>query len=184
MLAAAGGLAAATPWLLASAATRRRCARLGAAPPAARDAVDGLGIEVTVVLELLGAALGAGAGVPRALQATGDAVGGIDGVALRAVAASLRLGAPWTEAWGGVPPRLEVVGHALRPAWEEGAAPGAALRAASDELRRSRRDAARLAAGRLAVRLVLPLGACFLPAFVLVGLVPVLLALGVGLLGR
>jgi hypothetical protein len=32
------------------------------------------------------------------------------------------------------------------------------------------------------VRLVLPLGACFLPAFVLVGLVPVLLALGVDLL--
>ncbi|WP_253181950.1 hypothetical protein [Cellulosimicrobium cellulans] len=33
------------------------------------------------------------------------------------------------------------------------------------------------------VQLVLPLGACFLPAFVLVGLLPVLLSLGSGLLG-
>jgi pilus assembly protein TadC len=34
----------------------------------------------------------------------------------------------------------------------------------------------------LGVRLVLPLGLCFLPAFVLVGLVPVLASLGRGLL--
>lgn len=139
-------------------------------------------MDPTVVLELLGAALRAGAGVPRALAAVGDAVRGADGAALAQVAAALRLGAPWPAAWDGVPPRLEVVARALRPAWEEGAAPGDALTAAGEEVRRARRDAGRTAAGRLGVRLVLPLGTCFLPAFVLVGLVPVLLALGSGLL--
>jgi len=37
------------------------------------------------------------------------------------------------------------------------------------------------AAGRLGVRLVLPLGLCHLPAFVLVGLVPVLVSMASGL---
>jgi len=45
------------------------------------------------------------------------------------------------------------------------------------------RSAAREAAGRLGVRLVLPLGLCFLPAFILIGLVPVILSLAAGLLG-
>jgi tight adherence protein B len=49
-------------------------------------------------------------------------------------------------------------------------------------VRHARRSSARTAAARLGVRLVLPLGVCYLPAFVLVGLVPVLLALGIGLL--
>jgi hypothetical protein len=35
----------------------------------------------------------------------------------------------------------------------------------------------------MAVRLVLPLGLCFLPAFVLLGVVPVVAAAGGGLLG-
>ncbi|WP_418606028.1 hypothetical protein [Georgenia sp. SUBG003] len=39
------------------------------------------------------------------------------------------------------------------------------------------------AAARLGVRLVLPLGLCFLPAFVLLGLVPVVLAAGGAVLG-
>lgn len=180
---AALALLAALPWALADRAARRRTLALTTSPPAERDAVEGERIDVAVLLELVGAALGAGAGVPRGLAAAGDAVGGTDGAALTSAAAALRLGASWTEAWDRAPERLAVVGRALRPAWEEGAAPGAALDAAAEELRRSRRDVARTAASRLAVRLVLPLGACFLPAFVLVGLVPVLLSLGIGLLG-
>ena len=38
-------------------------------------------------------------------------------------------------------------------------------------------------AGSPIVRLVVPLGLCYLPAFVLVGLVPVVVSLGAGLLG-
>jgi hypothetical protein len=180
------GLWATAPWWLAARAARRRLAsvvdeRCSAVGPqdSARDPTVA---DPTVLLELLGAALRAGAGVPRALHAAGSAVGGLDGEALVRVSDALRLGADWDTAWRDAPHRLSPVRRGLRGAWVDGAAPGEALRAAAEELRHERRSASRTAAARLGVRLVLPLGACFLPAFVLVGLVPVLLALGVDLM--
>ncbi|QAY69829.1 type II secretion system F family protein [Xylanimonas protaetiae] len=179
---AALALVAVAPWALEAWTGRRRRAALARATPSRREPEAAELVDPTVVLELVGAALRAGAGIPRALAAVADAVGGVDGAVLAPVAAALRLGAPWTAAWADAPSRLDVVARALRPTWEEGAAPGEALSAAGDELLRARRDAGRTAAGRLGVRLVLPLGTCFLPAFVLVGLAPVLLALGSGVL--
>lgn len=56
--------------------------------------------------------------------------------------------------------------------------PGAALlRGAADELRREARARAAADVERLGVRLMLPLGICVLPAFVLVGVVPLGIAL-------
>lgn len=150
---------------------------------AALDRPRGDELDVQVVLDLLAAALGAGSGVPRALGAVGQAAGGRHGDALRRAGDALVLGARWDRAWAGAPEPLGPVAEALRGAWVDGAPPGAALRAAGQELRRQRSANARTAAGRLGVRLVLPLGCCYLPAFVLVGLVPVLLALGIDLLG-
>lgn len=175
-------------WALALSATYwRMCQggrirRLADAPPLHRAATGTPPIEVPVLMELLGAALGAGAPVPRGLQATGEAIGGSDGLSLSQVGAALRLGATWSEAWQNAPTRLQLIGQALRPAWEDGAAPRETLRAASEDLRRTRRDNARIAAEQLAVQLVLPLGLCLLPAFVLLGLMPVVLSLGVNLL--
>ncbi|GII98453.1 type II secretion system (T2SS) protein F [Sediminihabitans luteus] len=142
-------------------------------------------VPVPVLLELVGAAIRAGAGVPRALAAVGGALGvsTADGAALARAADALVLGSPWDEAWAGAPPRLEVLAAALRPTWEAGASPAEALRVAAEQSRQAAAARARTAAGRLGVHLVLPLGACFLPAFVLVGLVPVLVALGIGLVG-
>ncbi|WP_402373718.1 type II secretion system F family protein [Isoptericola rhizosphaerae] len=221
--AAVGGLVALvafaglSPWRWAARAARRRVAGLvtpgdRAADHAGREAGQAsAALDVPCLLELVAAAVRSGAGVPRALEAVGAAVGGPDGRALGRVAAALRLGAGWDAAWTGardvparsrrqdaawagardvparsgrdaVAPRLDVLRRALRGAWAEGAAPGESLRAAGAEHRHERQAAARTAAARLAVRLVLPLGLCYLPAFVLVGLVPVLLALGVDLL--
>ncbi|WP_205687556.1 type II secretion system F family protein, partial [Cellulomonas endophytica] len=72
---------------------------------------------------------------------------------------------------------------ALGPAWAAGASPVAALRALADRRRAEQRRRAREAAARLGVRLLLPLATCLLPAFVLLGLVPVVLSLLDGLLG-
>lgn len=149
---------------------------------AAACGTDRPGVDVQVVLELMAAALRSGAGVPRALKATGAAVGGTDGVVLTRAGHALVLGAAWERAWTGVSGELDPLVRALRGAWLDGAAPGEALRAAGEEARHERRADARTAAARLGVRLVLPLGTCYLPAFVLVGLVPVLLALGIDLL--
>ncbi|PWU49675.1 secretion system protein, partial [Micromonospora globispora] len=46
----------------------------------------------------------------------------------------------------------------------------------ADDLRADRSTAAEAAARRAGVLIVLPLGLCFLPAFILAGLVPVIVA--------
>jgi pilus assembly protein TadC len=139
-------------------------------------------VDIGILLGLLAAAVRAGLALPRALHAVGCAIGGTDGAALERVSAALLLGSSWTAAWAKAPGRLDVVSLALRPAWEHGAAPAQALGVAARQLRADRQSAASQAAARLGVRLVLPLGACFLPAFVLIGVVPLLISLGAGLL--
>src|SRR5690606_7603129 len=79
-------------------------------------------VQLAVVLDLVGAALSAGAGLPRALEATGRALGGPDGRALGSVAAALLLGAPWERAWAPAPDRFSPLASALRPAWVHGSA--------------------------------------------------------------
>ncbi|WP_448062197.1 type II secretion system F family protein [Cellulomonas hominis] len=147
-------------------------------PPAADGPAD-----VVLLLDLLDAAVTTGAGIPHALRAVGAAVRGPDQRWLAEAGTALLLGAPWSDAWARAPDRLHPVASALEQAWTLGAAPGVGLRRRAASLRRDRRRAAREAAGRLGVLLVLPLGLCFLPAFVLTGLLPVLISLGDGLLG-
>ena len=187
-------LAGAAPWWSARTEAGRRAVAVGRAAPAPDDPAGNPsgrrrrgddrepGIETGVLLELLAAAVGSGAAIPRALDVVGSCVGGGDGAGLRAAGAGRVRGAAWDGAWAGAPPRLGVVPRALRPAWLHGAAPASSLRAAAGASRQDRTGAAKAAAARLAVHLVLPLGACFLPAFVLVGLLPVLVSLGAGLL--
>ena len=139
-------------------------------------------VDVAVVVDLAAAALASGASVPGALVALGEALGE-EGRLLRRVGAVLLLGGSWAEAWAGAPERLRVLDHALEPAWVDGVPAGPLLTRAADQVRAGQARAAEEAAGRLGVRLVLPLGLCFLPAFVLLGLVPVLVSTGVGLAG-
>ncbi|MPV38727.1 secretion system protein [Georgenia subflava] len=174
---------AALPWALADrqARTVRPCRRVRRPAPVNGD------VDVAVLLDLADAALGAGAAVPGTLQALGRAVSGPDpaapGAALRQAGSALLLGAPWEEAWAGAPRHLAPLADALEPAWLDGAAPGPLLRQAAGSVRATRHRQAQEAAARLGVRLVLPLGLCFLPAFVLLGLVPVVIAAGGGILG-
>lgn len=131
-----------------------------------------------MLLGLLEAACTAGASVPGALDAVGVAVGGRRGRGLVTAARRLGDGASWREAWAGSDPALAIVADVLRPSWDDGAAPVGALRTTAAHLRRERQAEALDAAGRLGVRLVLPLALCHLPAFVLVGLLPVLISVG------
>ena len=132
--------------------------------------------DAVTVLDLLVVAVEAGASVPDAVAAVGDVVADPVGTELRAAAGALRLGAPWSAAWGRSP-ELRAATEPMEAAWTTGAGAAPAMRSAATGLRRERERAAREAAARLGVRLVLPLGLCFLPAFVLIGLVPVLVSL-------
>ncbi|WP_249669537.1 type II secretion system F family protein [Cellulomonas hominis] len=134
------------------------------------------------VLELLAVAVEAGASVPHALASVGAALGGPTGADLARAGSALLLGASWPAAWTHAPDQGRQL-DGLAASWTTGAACGPILRASAAALRRRRERAAQEAAGRLGVRIVLPLGLCFLPAFVLVGLVPVLLSLAGSLFG-
>jgi pilus assembly protein TadC len=185
MLGVGGLLLGATlPWRAGAA---RRLAAISTPTVADRDVSCGAramqSADIVLLLDLVDVAVSAGAGVPRALGAVGEAVGGDDGTALGQVATELLLGAPWRAAWAGAPPGLGPIADCLEAAWLQGAAPGPSLRARAGAIRRERRRGAREAAGRLGVHLVLLLGLCFLPAFVLLGLVPVLVSLAAGLIG-
>ena len=141
------------------------------------------GLGVAGFADLLVAAVGAGSSVPGALRAVGAAVGGGEGQALASTGAALESGLEWQVAWAGVPGRLEALERALAEAWRSGAAPVPVLRQLASRARRERREAATEAAGRLGVRLVVPLGLCLLPSFALLGIVPLVLSLGAELLG-
>lgn len=103
--------------------------------------------------------------------ADGDA-----GAVLCRVATALLVGSDWTAAWEDAPAAVLPVRDALGPAWTAGVSAVPALRSAATEERQRRRRRAQEACARLAVRLVLPLGLCFLPAFVVIGVVPVLIS--------
>ncbi|QGH68368.1 hypothetical protein GCE65_01715 [Pseudactinotalea sp. HY158] len=143
-------------------------------PPAARPR----SVDPAVVIDLLAVALRAGASIPQAVGVVGAALGGNEGARLETAARALELGSSWPQAWGDHP-----LGATLEPAWGDGVDPTGLLVQSARAVRSERRSAARSAAARLGVRLVLPVGLCLLPAFVLLGLVPVLASSGLSLLG-
>lgn len=139
--------------------------------------VDGETPELAdeLILVIVAAALRSGAALPRALCVVGHAVGGKSGAFLARFDAALGIGYTWPEAMQGANAEIEPVLRALEPSWSSGVDPDAALKMLAEQLRRDRQSRAKIAAGKLAVRLVLPLGLCFLPAFVALGLFPLIL---------
>jgi Flp pilus assembly protein TadB len=134
--------------------------------------------DLPLAADLLAAALRAGAPVDRAATAVGTAIGGPLGVRLVRVGRALRLGAAPDEAWRYLTDVAEadrVVRAAVRSS-VSGAALAGSLSRLADDLRSARATAADAAARRAGVLVVLPLGLCFLPAFVLAGLVPVIVS--------
>lgn len=75
------------------------------------------------------------------------------------------------------PPMPAELGSALQLSQRTGVAPSSLLRSAAAERRRRRQACAATAANRLAVLAVLPTGLCLLPAFVLLTVAPLVLAL-------
>lgn len=129
--------------------------------------------------DLLSACLASGAPLTVAAVATGEALGDPVSRPLRALADSLDLGADPVTAWRTVASEepLAPLARAAARSAETGAPLSAVLAGIADDLRRdqhARADAAARAAG---VKAVGPLAAAFLPAFLLIGVVPVVVSL-------
>ncbi|MGH8890558.1 MAG: type II secretion system F family protein [Acidothermaceae bacterium] len=147
-----------------TAAARRAVA--GASSPAALPAA----------LDLVAACLSAGAPLEQALSVVAAAFDTTSvGRLLDGIARLTALGAPPELAWADAcaEPACDVVARAVIRAHYSGASLSDVLSRAADDRRRTLRSDAEAAAARASVRAVLPLGLCFLPAFVLVGVVPV-----------
>jgi Flp pilus assembly protein TadB len=134
--------------------------------------------DLPVACDLVAAALRAGAPPGRAVDVVGEALGGPVGERLRRVGAALAAGAAPATAWGelaGLDGADRLVRAATHSA-DRGSALAAALVRVADDLRAARASAADARVRRLGVLVVLPLGLCFLPAFLLAGVVPVVVA--------
>ena len=130
------------------------------------------------MLELIAAMLESGSSLHRALTIVTHAVGEDHGSAARA-ATALGLGVPWDHAWATS--REDRLAGELHEALDFAAASGAPsaelISARARMLRRERHRELERRAAALGVRLVVPLGACSLPAFLCLGVVPVLLSM-------
>ncbi|MBX6750929.1 MAG: type II secretion system F family protein [Micromonosporaceae bacterium] len=132
--------------------------------------------ELPFAVDLVAAALRAGATPDAAARLVAQAVGGPVGVRLSLVERALRAGAPPGDAWAHLGDS-EAARRVIRAAWRSGYS-GAALAGSftrvADDLRADVVAATEARARTAGVLVVLPLGLCFLPAFVLAGLVPVI----------
>lgn len=130
--------------------------------------------DLPVVIALLSAGLRAGATLPACTASVSHAARGRLGTELSAVAERMRLGADPAEAWQSpvLPEPLLAVGRDLSRASATGAPVADLLDRHNSDLRRVLRTRTVARVERLSVLVVAPLGLCFLPAFVLIGIVP------------
>lgn len=132
-------------------------------------------VDTALVLELLAAQLRAGLAPLAALGTLAEA---LNSRALHTVCQRLQMGSNWGSAWSGsAAGTFGELRDALAPAYTGGAPSTALLLSLADAHRLSERRASERAAGKLSVALVVPLGLCSLPAFICLGIVPILISL-------
>lgn len=142
--------------------------------------------EAAALADLLVACLAAGCAPVDAVEISAQARPGPVADCLGAAAARIRAGADAALVWRelGDRPQLAGLGRALARTAESGTAVAAAVSAEAHRHRLARRLAAEAALARLGVLAAAPLGLCFLPAFFCLGVVPVVIDLGSGVLGN
>lgn len=145
--------------------------------PQARRLRQRRGAELPAALGLLAVCLRAGLPTGRALAVVGGGVGGPLAPDLLAVAALHDLGADARSAWAGYAddPVLGQVARAVTRVADSGSELAAAFESLAQQSREHARQDAETSARRAGVAVLAPLGLCFLPAFVCLGVVPTVL---------
>ncbi|MGI5166001.1 type II secretion system F family protein [Spirillospora sp. CA-253888] len=167
-----GGLTGAVAGVVLAVVVHRSFGRLGNADRRRRHAR--LIADLPVAVDLLAACMRGGTPWSDAVDAVAEAVGGPLGDELRGVAVQIRLGVDPAAAWLALaddPPLAPLARTAVRAA-QTGAAPAPTLTRLARDQRRTAGLAATARARAAGIKAMAPLGLCFLPAFVLVGIVP------------
>jgi Flp pilus assembly protein TadB len=136
-----------------------------------RAKLDG---ELPHVVDLMTAALGAGAAPTTALSLVAEVVEPVMGEELRRFTTRLELGTDPATVWAAMSrhPQLGRLGMTLHRSSESGAPVADALLRLSEDLRARRRASVEEKVRQVEVRAAVPLGVCLLPSFILVGVVP------------
>ncbi len=153
---------------------------IGRAEPAdVRRRRDAVRRDLPHVVELFGATLRAGAAPTEGIALVCAALPGAAGDRLSGVAARLSLGLDPVEVWTSLAddPQLGRLGRTLARAHATGAPVVASVERLADDLARTARAETEERARAVGVKAALPLGLCLLPAFVLIGIVPLVVAL-------
>jgi len=164
-LSAAAGLAAAAGvWVVVARAE----------PPGVRRRREAARRELPHVVELFSVALAAGSSPGPALAAVCSALPGDAADELRGVRAGLALGRPPLEVWRELAqhPALGPLGRTMARTQLSGAPVVEAVRLLADDLAARGRLDLEDRARAVGVKAALPLGLCLLPAFLLLGIVP------------
>ncbi|MFE0673234.1 type II secretion system F family protein [Streptomyces sp. NPDC058867] len=179
-----GGVAGVVVGLVGAVAVDRWRARHLVSAGAEGDAAEAAR-QLPLAADLLAACIAAGAGPVIAAQAVGEALGGPVGEGLARGAAEVRLGGEPADAWqrlAGLPGAGDLARLLERADVSGLPAAGPVARLAADA-RATWARAATARARRAAVLVTAPVGLCFLPAFIAVGVLPVLIGLAEGALG-
>jgi Flp pilus assembly protein TadB len=156
---------------LEPAATRQRAARITA--------------DLPLAVDLLAACLRAGRPPQAAIALVAKSLGGPLADLLIEVEHRMNLGADPIDAWSTLlkEPSCAAFARATQRALRSGAPLAKILEHQADDVRQSRRWSAEAHARAVESRSVVPLGLCFLPAFMLLGIVPTIASSLSGLLG-
>ncbi|MFE9765070.1 type II secretion system F family protein [Streptomyces sp. NPDC005808] len=141
--------------------------------------------QLPLAADLLAACIAAGAGPVVAAQAVGEALGGPVGERLARGAAEVRLGGEPVVAWRSLAsiPSGGPLARLLERAGESGVPAAVPVGRLAAEARAEWGRTATARARRAAVMVTAPVGLCFLPAFLAIGVLPVVIGLAGGLLG-
>ncbi|MER6944098.1 type II secretion system F family protein [Nonomuraea sp. NPDC000554] len=147
-------------------------------PALSRDR-EQIAADLPFAADLMAACLIAGRPVSSATDIAATAIGGPLGERLSWVSAQLRLGADPEPTWAFLArnPATGQLSRAMSRAAQTGAPVADILSRLADDARESARAASIASARSVGVKAVAPLGLCFLPAFVLLGIVPVVAGL-------
>lgn len=142
--------------------------------PAARRRREELERDLPTAVHLLGACLAAGAATSGALETVARALPGAVADELLLVRHRLALGVDPVAVWRSLAghPQLRPLGRSMARAHQSGASVAAAVEGLAVELAAQTRGRTDALARSVEVRAAAPLGACFLPAFLLLGVVP------------
>jgi Flp pilus assembly protein TadB len=171
-----GGPGGAVTGVVVTAAVLGVLARLE--PGAQRRHREALERQAPLVVDLVAACLASGAPLERALAVASVAVGPPTSEVLVRAITALQLGAEPSAVWAEVArdDALAPLARAVARSQQTGAPLSSLLPRVADQARALHRVRAETRIRTAAVRLTAPLGAAFLPAFVLLGVVPVVVS--------